>query len=159
MPPRSCATPASTCSRPTRWPGPCTRTSSTPRRPALPGRCLARSLFLDPRSRTFYRYWPRLADNAVGGLRAEAARSRADRDLADLIEQLSERSEEFRTRWTGHVVDHYRSGDQHFRHELVGDLTLRYEALDVVADPGLTLLVYHAEPGSPSAAALARLTP
>lgn len=120
---------------------------------------LARSLFLDPRSRTFYRYWPRLADNAVGGLRAEAARSRADRDLAVLIEQLSERSEEFRTRWTGHVVDHYRSGDQHFRHELVGDLTLRYEALDVVADPGLTLLVYHAEPGSPSAAALARLTP
>ncbi len=120
---------------------------------------LARSLFLDPRSRAFYRHWPRLADNAVGGLRAEAARSRADRDLADLIEQLSERSEEFRTRWTGHVVDHYRSGDQHFRHELVGDLTLRYEALDVVADPGLTLLVYHAEPGSPSAAALARLTP
>ena len=38
---------------------------------------LARSLFLDPRSRTFCRYWPRLADNAVGGPRAEAARSRA----------------------------------------------------------------------------------
>ena len=81
------------------------------------------------------------------------------RCLRALHTKIRERIEEFRTRWTGHVVDHYRSGDQHFHHEVVGDLTLRYEALDVVADPGLTLLVYHAEPGSLSAAALARLAP
>jgi hypothetical protein len=37
---------------------------------------------------------------------------------------------------------------------MVGDLTLNYEALDLAADPAQRLLVYQAEPGSPSHDAL-----
>ena len=33
----------------------------------------------------------------------------------------------------------------------MGDLTLAYEELAITAEPGLVLLVYTAEPGSPSA--------
>jgi hypothetical protein len=33
---------------------------------------------------------------------------------------------------------------------VVGDLSLLYEALELVADPGLTIVAYTAQPGSPS---------
>ena len=39
-------------------------------------------------------------------------------------------------------------------HPLVGDLTLDYEALDLPGDTGQRILVYSAEPGSPSQHAL-----
>ena len=48
---------------------------------------------------------------------------------------------------------HY-TGLKHFRHPLVGDLHLMYEALDLSADAGLSLLVYTAEPGSTTEDAL-----
>jgi hypothetical protein len=37
---------------------------------------------------------------------------------------------------------------------IVGELTLAYEGLELAADPGLTLTIYTAEPGSPSEEAL-----
>ncbi|MCW2634528.1 MAG: helix-turn-helix domain protein [Blastococcus sp.] len=40
---------------------------------------------------------------------------------------------------------------------MVGDLELTYEALELPADPGLTIHVYGAEPASPSAEALGLL--
>jgi MmyB-like transcription regulator ligand binding domain len=40
------------------------------------------------------------------------------------------------------------------RHPIVGDLELTFEAMDLSADDGLTMLVYGAEPGSPTADAL-----
>ena len=48
---------------------------------------------------------------------------------------------------------HY-TGLKHFRHPVVGELHLMFEALDVSADAGLSLLVYNAEPGSASEDAL-----
>ena len=48
---------------------------------------------------------------------------------------------------------HY-TGLKHLHHPVVGDLHLMYEAMDVSADAGLSLLVYNAEPGSASEDAL-----
>jgi hypothetical protein len=67
------------------------------------------------------------------------------------------RSNEFRTRWASHDVQQYATGTQPFHHPLVGDLDLTYEALEPTADVGLTIVVYAAQPGSPSQEALARL--
>jgi hypothetical protein len=67
------------------------------------------------------------------------------------------RSEEFRVRWATHDVRQYRSGGQQFRHALVGDLSLSYEAFALSTDIGQTLVVYTAEPDSPSQDALDRL--
>jgi transcriptional regulator with XRE-family HTH domain len=118
---------------------------------------LARFVFLDQRSRTFYADWEGIADAAVGNLRAEAGRDPDDRDLSDLIGELSVHSEDFRVRWASHDVGQYRSGVQPFHHPAVGDLTLSYEALELTADINLTLLVYTAEPDSPSQKAIDRL--
>ncbi|MGH3176253.1 MAG: (R)-mandelonitrile lyase [Streptosporangiaceae bacterium] len=120
---------------------------------------LARFIFLDDRSATFYRDWDGIAHQAVGSLRAEAGRDPYDRALTDLVGELSTRSQEFRVRWAGHDVKYYRSGVQPFRHPLAGDLDLDYDALEIPADPGLTIVAYSAVPGSPSAQAMRLLNP
>jgi len=43
---------------------------------------------------------------------------------------------------------------KHLYHPVVGDLSLNYTGLEVTADPGLTIYVYMAEPGSKSAESL-----
>jgi transcriptional regulator with XRE-family HTH domain len=115
---------------------------------------LARFVFLDPRAGEFYRDWDGIAAAAVGSLRAEAGRDPYDRALTDLVGELSTRSEQFRARWAAHDVEYYRSGVQPFHHPVAGDLTLSYDALEIPADPGLTIIAYTAEPGSPARQAL-----
>lgn len=111
---------------------------------------LARFNFLDPASRRFYPDWDTFADICVAMLRTEAGRDPYDRDLHDLVGELSTRSDEFRSRWAAHDVRRHGTGTKHFQHPVVGPLTLAYEGLQLTADPGLTLTVYTAEPGSPS---------
>jgi transcriptional regulator with XRE-family HTH domain len=118
---------------------------------------LARFVFLDRRSTEFYGDWDGIAHAAVGSLRKEAGRDPYDRALSDLVGELSTRSEEFRGRWAAHDVKYYRSGAQPFHHPIVGDLTLNYDALEIPADPGQTIVAYTAEPGTASWHALGLL--
>jgi hypothetical protein len=115
---------------------------------------LARFVFLDPASQEFYRDWRQLAEDVVALLRAEAGRNPYDKDLIDLIGELSTRSEEFRTWWAAHDVRLHRSGTKRLHHPLVGDLDLTYESMDLTADENLRLNAYSAEPGSPDQDAL-----
>lgn len=108
----------------------------------------ARFVFLSPRARDFYRDWERAANDTVAILRIETGRDPYDRDLSDLVGELSTRSDEFRTRWAAHNVRIHRTGTKELHHPSVGDLSLTYEMLDLVADPGLAVLTYTAEPGS-----------
>jgi transcriptional regulator with XRE-family HTH domain len=113
-----------------------------------------RFVFLDPRATTFYRDWSRVADDTVAMLRTEAGRDPYDRALADLVGELSVRSDEFRTRWAAHNVRQHHTGTKRVRHPMVGDIDLTYEAFDISADTGLTLLIYTAPAGTPHADAL-----
>lgn len=122
---------------------------------AMSGRVnTARFAFLEPGARTFFRDWARTADDCVATLRSAAGRDPYDRALTDLIGELSTRSPEFRTRWAAHDVRFHRTGLKRMHHPAVGDLELTYEALELAADPGLTVLVYGAQPGSPTEDAL-----
>jgi transcriptional regulator with XRE-family HTH domain len=114
----------------------------------------ARYTFLDPRSADFYPDWDGAAAVGVSLLRAEAGRNPDDRVLTELIGELTTRSERFSALWATHNVRWHTTGTKHFRHRIVGDLSLAYEALALTADQGLTLLTYTAEPGSPSQHAL-----
>jgi MmyB-like transcription regulator ligand binding domain len=118
-----------------------------PRRPAS----LARFIFLDPAAREFFPDWEPVASDIVAILRSEAGRDPHDKALQDLIGELSTRSELFRTRWAAHNVRLHRTGAKRLRHHLVGVLTLDYDAMELPADTGLTIIAYSAEPGSPSA--------
>ncbi|MGQ7296992.1 helix-turn-helix domain-containing protein [Quadrisphaera sp. KR29] len=118
---------------------------------------LARFVFLDPAAQTFYRDWSRIAAEAVGNLRAQAGRDPQDPILRDLIGQLSMRSEAFAAQWAAADVRSYRSGTQLFHHPAAGELELSYDALDLPADPGQTVIAYSAAAGSEAQRRLTQL--
>jgi transcriptional regulator with XRE-family HTH domain len=115
---------------------------------------LARFTFLNPQARTFFGDWARVADDTVAMLRTEAGRDPFDKGLTDLVGELSTRSDEFRVSWGAHDVGLHRTGRKHLHHPVVGDLHLSYEVMELPADPGLTLVAYSAEEGSPDDDAL-----
>lgn len=114
----------------------------------------ARFAFLSPRANEFYVDWENTAKDMVAILRAEAGRNPYDRGLTDLIGELSTRSDPFRTWWATHDVRFHRTGLKQLHHPVAGQLDLTYEAMEFPSDPGLTLIVYTAEPGSATADAL-----
>ncbi|MEV7098768.1 helix-turn-helix transcriptional regulator [Amycolatopsis sp. NPDC051045] len=122
-----------------------TRTSEV----SLPN--LARFGFLDPAARDYFPDYDKSCHTSVAILRTEAGRDPHNRDLSDLIGELSTRSEDFRTRWAAHDVRLHRTGTKDFRHPVVGELALAFEAMELSADTGLTLTAYTARPDTPSA--------
>lgn len=112
---------------------------------------LARFQFLDPAAREFYPDWDLFAEMCVAIMRAEAGRDPHDKGLQDVVGELSTRSETFRRLWGAHDVRTHGSGTKRFHHPVAGELVLAYEELAITAEPGQVLMVYTAEPGSPSA--------
>ncbi|MFI1916545.1 helix-turn-helix domain-containing protein [Nocardia sp. NPDC020380] len=112
-----------------------------------------RFVFLDPRSHQFWVDWDRAADAIVALLHTQAGRDPYNKDLTDLIGELSTRSDEFRTRWARHDVLRHHQGPKLIHHPVVGDLHLTYESLDLPADD-LILIAYGTQPGSDSEDAL-----
>jgi transcriptional regulator with XRE-family HTH domain len=114
----------------------------------------ARFTFLDPAAADFYPEWDRVASELVAHLRSEAGRNPYDRQLSDLVGELSTRSDEFRVRWAAHNVRFHRAGTKRIHHPLVGELDLSYESMELSADDGLSVAIFTAEPGSASQQAL-----
>ena len=114
----------------------------------------SRFIFLDSRALDFYADWERAADTNVAILRRQAGRFPHDKKLAELIGELSMRSDEFRTRWAAHNVRRHYTGTKHFRHPVVGPLELTFVQTELDEDTGLTLTVYPAVPGSATDEAL-----
>jgi len=114
---------------------------------------MARFTYLDPRAREFFADWNRMAKECVAALRTQVGRDPFDRELSDLVGELSTRSEEFAALWATHNVRLLGNVEKQFNHPIVGNLTLRYERLSIAGDPGLEIFAYTAEPGSLSAEA------
>ncbi|MDR6905355.1 transcriptional regulator with XRE-family HTH domain [Agromyces sp. 3263] len=117
---------------------------------ARPPANAARFIFLEPRAQAFYREWDAQARQIVAVLRAEAGRSPYDRQLTDLVGELSTRSDLFRRLWGAHDVREHRTGLKLVHHPVVGDLDLTFQAMDLASDRGLQMVVFSAERGSPT---------
>jgi len=122
-----------------------------------PGTNLLRAAFLDPGERDLRPDWDRAVTEAVAGLRAVSAADVDDPRLTALVGELSLRSERFRRLWARHDVHKRISGTSSFNHPEVGLMHLRHEKLAVTGTDGQLLVIYHAEPASESAQALALL--
>jgi transcriptional regulator with XRE-family HTH domain len=108
----------------------------------------ARFVFLSPAARRFYVDWENVARGAVGTFRVRAGRNPYDRELSNLIGELSTRSDAFRVMWGANDVHLFREGTKRFYHPVVGELDLEHESLDVPDETGLAVTVYSAPPGS-----------
>ena len=109
-----------------------------PRRPANN----ARFVYLDPARRSSSSTGSAPPTTSPRCLRSEAGRNPHDKQLIELIGELSTRSDDFRTRWAAHNVRFHRTGLKFVHHPVVGRLDLNFEAMEFPAHPGLTLLVY-----------------
>lgn len=118
---------------------------------------LARFCFLAESARSFYPDWNTAADVTVAILRAEAGSDPHDKDLHDLVGELSTRSDAFRAKWAAHNVRRHGTGTKTFVHPVVGEVHLVYEGLEVTEDPGLQFLIYTAQPGTDAGERLALL--
>ncbi|MFA1546394.1 helix-turn-helix domain-containing protein [Actinomadura chokoriensis] len=102
--------------------------------------------------------WPTVAARNAAYLRFRSAQDPDDPDLRAVIDCLRERSPEFHRMWSAHHVADLTHGEARIEHPDVGRLVLPYETLHLPGDPDLSrLMLYAAEPGSPSEAALHKL--
>ncbi|MGW1618929.1 helix-turn-helix domain-containing protein [Streptomyces sp. NPDC002172] len=113
-----------------------------------PQRNYVRRLFTDPAMRTLYADWEESARNTVAVLRQQAAACPDDRRLTALVGDLSVSDDQFRAWWGGRHVAPRAGGTKAFNHPVAGELTLGWDALTCVADPGQQLIVWAAEPDS-----------
>ncbi len=117
----------------------------------------ARFAFLGRTAPEFFVDFDKVQSDSVAFLRAEAGRDPFDKELQDLIGELSTRSETFRQLWAAHDVRYHRTGAKRLHHPIVGDLILDFEAFELPGDQGQRLNLYSAPPDSPSAEALSML--
>jgi transcriptional regulator with XRE-family HTH domain len=118
---------------------------------------LIRMTFLAPQGREFFVDWDRAVHAGVANLRLAAGHDPNDPRLRELVTELSEHSAEFRETWRDQDARGKSHEAKQLRHPDVGLLTLSFQAFDVRSAPGQQLIVYQAEPGSPSEQALALL--
>ncbi|MFD8545253.1 helix-turn-helix transcriptional regulator [Streptomyces sp. NPDC059649] len=113
-----------------------------------------RMLFLDPHTRELYPDREAELRRAVCALRVAAGQRPDDPQLTALIGELSMKSTEFSALWSRHGVSNCTFGSKRFHHPLVGEMVLDFEMMRTPDGSGQGVLMYTAEEGSPSEAAL-----
>lgn len=117
---------------------------------------MTRRFFLEPEA-DIYADHDDTARQHVGFLRYSSGLHPDDHQLSCLVGELSQRSDEFAELWAEHPVMDCGFGTKRFDHPVLGRFDLDYEA-PVLPESSHRICLYHAEPGSPGADALARLT-
>ncbi|MYW62516.1 helix-turn-helix domain-containing protein [Streptomyces sp. SID8379] len=113
-----------------------------------------RLVFTHPAIRGLHREWEHDARDAVAAVRMEAGADPDDPELARLVGDLTLQDADFSTWWAEHRVNSATYGTKHYRHPLVGDLTLDCDTWSGSDDSGQRLMVLTAETGSASHDAL-----
>lgn len=120
------------------------------------GANMFREIFLDPESRRRYVHWHDFTAVLAAALRAAVGRDVDAQPLVALVAELEQHSPRFRELWRRHDATPASGGRTVIRHPTEGRIEVDVETL-TVARTQLSLVVYHAEPGSADEAALLRL--
>lgn len=114
-------------------------------------------VFLRAEGRALYRDWDEVARNVVAGFRLAYGMDPGDPRTRAVLARLLAGSSSFTSLWRENDARGKQAATKHLVHPEVGPVTLRSQTFDVRSAPGQELVVYHAEPGSSSADALALL--
>ncbi|MEV6767137.1 helix-turn-helix transcriptional regulator [Nocardia sp. NPDC051030] len=120
-------------------------------------RNLMHIVFTDPAAREFYADWHDVARNSVSGFRFGHGQAPDDPRIQQVLSELLDRSPEFARLWTTHDARGKTLESKRFHHHDLGPLTLTMQTFDVRSSPGQALVVYHADPATPSRQALTLL--
>lgn len=118
-----------------------------------------RTVFLDDRAALLWADQERTRRDIVASFRVSIGSEIDDARTELLVGELSLASVEFRRLWARHDVAVLGGGLAQLDHPLVGPMDLRRHKFPIGGTDGLILAMYHPAPGSPSAAAMARLIP
>lgn len=119
-----------------------------------PGENRLRSLLLDPEERAFHADWEAATEGFVAAFRRSIGEDVEDARVVELVGELSLASARFRTLWARHDVRRLVGGTAVVNHPEVGELRLHRDKFPV---ENVTLVLYYAEPGSPSSQKLTLL--
>ncbi len=123
-------------------------------RPLRPGDSFTRYLFQDPVARDRIDNWADFASASVAGLRRESGRHPDDRVLTELINDLRATDVDVARWWDDHTVRDYASVAKRIHHPTAGPLSFDIEIVCAPHQPDQHLVVYTAQPDSPTARVL-----
>ena len=114
-------------------------------------------VFLRAEGRALYRDWDEVARSAVAGFRLGYGQAPDDPRIRTVLTRLLAESSSFTEMWRENDARGKQAATKRLVHPDVGPLTLETQTFDIRSAPGQELVVYHAEPGSPSADSLGLL--
>ena len=122
--------------------------------PMPPGSLFVRWLFLDLAARERITNWSDFAAASVAGLRRQAGRRPHDRVLAALIDELRHADADVARWWDDHTVRDYAGVAKRISHPAAAPLFFDVEIVSAPHEPDQHLVVYTAQPDSPTARVL-----
>ncbi|SKA31820.1 helix-turn-helix transcriptional regulator [Consotaella salsifontis] len=111
-------------------------------------RNILRLIFGNSRIKAVQEDWMGVARYVVGAFRADAARAGADKEIAELVEELSLASPEFEALWRGNDIAASGECVKRLCHPEVGSIALEFSAFAVDGRPDLGMIVYN--PATPA---------
>lgn len=123
-------------------------------RPLEPGASFLRFLLQDSFARERIDNWADFASASVAALRREAGRHPDDSKLGELIDELCATDPDVARWWNDHTVRDYASVTKRITHPTAGPLAFDIEIVTAPHEPDQHLVVYTAQPDSPTAKVL-----
>ncbi|WP_216893059.1 helix-turn-helix transcriptional regulator [Nocardia alni] len=104
---------------------------------------ILRMLFLDPAAQRMWADWAAFARFLVGGIRRMIGPVVVDDPAtAALIAEMSARSSAFARLWDSHHIDVRERKEKQFRHEDLGEISMRFELVAAVDTPNQYLVLH-----------------
>ncbi|MBR7953115.1 helix-turn-helix domain-containing protein [Burkholderia cenocepacia] len=111
-------------------------------------RNILRLIFVDAGVRHAQPDWERIARFAVGGFRADVARSGATQAVQAFVDEMRATSAEFDAMWRNHDIRTHEETTKEIRHPRAGRIALEHSTFSVTGRPDLSLVIF--TPATPS---------
>ncbi|WP_321891348.1 helix-turn-helix transcriptional regulator [Burkholderia cenocepacia] len=105
-------------------------------------RNILRLIFVDAGVRHAQSDWERVARFAVGGFRADVARSGATQAVQAFVDEMRATSAEFDAMWRDHDVRTHEEATKEIRHPRAGRIALEHSTFSVTGRPDLSLVIF-----------------
>ncbi|MCW3694730.1 helix-turn-helix transcriptional regulator [Burkholderia cenocepacia] len=105
-------------------------------------RNILRLIFVDAGVRHAQSDWERVARFAVGGFRADVARSGATQTVQAFVDEMRATSAEFDAMWRDHDIRTHEEATKEIRHPRAGRIALEHSTFSVTGRPDLSLVIF-----------------